>query len=262
MSRFVTGGESVDHHAGRPAIVMGGAPCLPDDLSRVDLPGALRISANEHGARLGPVDWCVFGDRTHQITREPMVERIRRHHAGPMVTQQFLAEPEPGVVRLHNWAQWGVPANSGHMAVLWAWLLGCRPIVVCGIEHYSGGTYHHDPRAKSAGHYKKAGHYDGIFKTLFFRLQPCMVRAVSGPLAKIVGTYDPKEPVPRLPVPGRWQAYWAQEFGLYRVLQTHALTRVGPQQFKAGDVVRLSGWEAREGLKYEWLVKENDNGAV
>lgn len=236
-----------------PALILGGAPSLPTDLER--LPEALRstatrVSANEHGARLGPVQWVVCGDRNHQVTREPMLERVRQFHDGPVVTQHFVE----GTVRLHNWHQWYIPASSGHMAILWAWLLGHSPIIVCGIEHYTGGTYFHDPKFPSSGFTKRKDYHLDWFKKLYFQIQPCTIRAASGPLGKVVGYFDPKETLsPSYRRHHRRDAYWLQTIHPYQFTKTNPLTRVGPTQFSEGDIAHLTDAEAKDGLKFGWL---------
>jgi hypothetical protein len=242
----------------RPAIILGGAPCLLPDLEKIPKPlleEALKFSANEHGARVLPVDWCVSGDRNHQVTGESMYSRVRQFHAGNILTQHFVE----GTTRLHTWNQWKFPASSGHMAILWAWLLNCSPIIVCGIEHYTGKTYHHDPAAKSSGLTKTADrHMDG-FKKLFFQIQPSTIRAVSGPLARVTGTFRPGE---HLPVMGRLhhrrEVYWHQSFAWFEFLESHSLTKVGPQSFKVGDRAFLTETEAKDGIKFGWLRKIPD----
>lgn len=127
-------------HMGRPAVIMGGAPSLPEALKRCPN-DAVYISANQHGAMLRKIDYIFYTDRVHQTTNAPMRVMLKKYGA-PLVGPQ----PDADYVMASDLA-----ANSGIRAILFAGLLGCDPIIVTGIEMYQGNTYWHDHDCKSTG---------------------------------------------------------------------------------------------------------------
>lgn len=129
-----------DIHKGRPAVVMGGAPSLPEALRRCP-DNAVYISANQHGAMLRKVDYIFYTDRVHQSTNAPMRLMLKRYGVplvGPQPDADYVMETT-------------IEANSGIRAILFAEILGCDPVIVVGIEMYQGKTYWHDHHAKSTG---------------------------------------------------------------------------------------------------------------
>ncbi len=132
--------ELAGKYKGRPAVVMGGAPSLPEALKHCPA-DAVYISANQHGALLRKVDYIVYTDRAHQRTNCPMRLMLKKYGA-PLVAPQLDAD---------YFMETTIQANSGIRAILLAGILGCDPIIVTGIEMYQGKTYFHDPEAKSSG---------------------------------------------------------------------------------------------------------------
>lgn len=127
--------ELVHAHYGMPAVVMGGGPSLPSELERC--PGrdqAIYISANDHGAKLCGCDYIVAHDKIEERLRPFGVPIVSRHLFADIRYVTFPA------------------ANSGVIAAWFAAMLGCAPIHTTGMDCWTGGTYWHDPEAKSAGH--------------------------------------------------------------------------------------------------------------
>lgn len=135
--------ELTGRYRGRPAVIMGGAPSLPEALKHCP-EDAVYISANQHGAMLRKVDYIFYTDRVHQTTNAPM-RLILKKYGAPLVGPQ----PDADYVMVSD-----IEANSGIRAILFAGLLGCDPIIVTGIEMYQGQTYWHDPVGKSTGYDK------------------------------------------------------------------------------------------------------------
>jgi hypothetical protein len=127
-------------YKGRPAVVMGGAPSLPESLKACP-DDAVYISANHHGAILRKVDFIVYVDRLHQVSFAPMKMLLSKYKV-PLVS----IREEADIVMPHQF-----DGNSGLQAILFACMLKCDPIIVVGIEMFKGKTYFHDPDAKSSG---------------------------------------------------------------------------------------------------------------
>lgn len=166
--------ELKDRHAGRPAVVMGGAPSLPEALKHCPK-DAVYISANQHGAMLRKVDYIVHTDRVQQTTNLPMRMLLKKYGA-PLVSPQ----PDADYILENN-----IEANSGIRAILFAGILGCNPIIVTGIEMYQGDTYFHDLKARSSG----------------FDKDPDKIRAMLDELVVITSHLNIKQIMCNLPFP-------------------------------------------------------------
>lgn len=127
-------------YAGRPAVVMGGAPSMPESLKLCPA-DAVYISANQHGAMLRPCDFILCVDHRHQVLGIPMRLMLQRY-GYPIVGMQEGADYV---------MPWRYDGNSGLHAIIFACLLGCNPVIAIGIEMFKGKTYFHDPDAKSSG---------------------------------------------------------------------------------------------------------------
>ena len=93
---------------------------------------------NEHGARLRACDYVVCFDSIEQ--------RVRRYAGrAPIVSPQWFAD-----IRVANHPY--LPDSSA-LAAWCAWMMGCAPIVLCGIDLYGGqgGVYWHSREAESRG---------------------------------------------------------------------------------------------------------------
>lgn len=174
-------------HAGRPAVVCGGAPSLPSDLQRVyDSPTwswAKFISANHHAfkATLEPRPW---------------VDYIACCDNGPNdENRKLLRTFGRPIVSPRRWADFRVLAptisNSAAVGVYVAWAMGCAPIIVCGVELYTGGTYFDDPEAESSGHTITLQQHLQRWSKLKHELSTAAIRVVSGPLLELFPAFDP-----------------------------------------------------------------------
>lgn len=171
-SRTLT--DLIHRHRGRPAVVMGGAPSLVQDMLAVPL-DAIRLSANDHGAKLERVDYIVCSDN---------IEPRLRPFGCPIVGPRHWCDYR--VLGFH-------PSNSGALAVLVAWVLGCAPILVAGVSLYQGPTYWHDPKAKSTGQQITLEMHLRRWTKLKQMPAGYVVRPMSGPLLSLFPPYDPRE---------------------------------------------------------------------
>lgn len=227
------------------AIVMGGGPSLLSDLERLTLYSKpIHISANEHGARFVKPDWVVCGDKHHQSTKELMRDRVRKVTDAPIITPHFVE----GTTRLHNWARWGLPGNSGYQAILWARLLGYSKIFLCGFDLYQGDlTYATDKPGEpssSSGKTKLLKVHTGNFHRYYCLLQPASIRAVSGPLGRLTGYWDAQEYLSDFEFPAS-QDYFNQVWRSVEITAKHDRCSLEGIRLPYGEVVQLTHWETR-----------------
>lgn len=179
--------------AGKPILVVGGGPSVNFDLPRLTTEPACVISANEHGFKqqFFKVDLVTNVDKIHCLEKRPMQE-ILRPFGVPIVNK-------------HSWADYRLPdwtfnGNTGLTAIALAALLGANPVIVTGIDMWSGGRlYFHDPKGA-----KKEAKHRLVRKTISKRdrerIKPLKafcagahVRPMSGPLTEWFKQYDPEE---------------------------------------------------------------------
>jgi hypothetical protein len=154
-------------YAGRPAVVMGGAPSMPAAVAQCPA-DAVYISANQHGAMLRKCDFVVCVDQRHQVLGIPMRLMLQRY-----------GYP---IVGMHEGCDYVMPwrydGNSGLHAILFACLLGCSPVIATGIEMFKGKTYFHDPDAKSSGFTKPEEFVERVLAELEGLVAGCDVQQV------------------------------------------------------------------------------------
>ncbi len=164
----------VHAHAGRPAVVLGGGYTLPDDM--VGLPAdAVHISANEHGCKLRKCDYIVCCDE---------VEKKVRPFKTPIIGTKLWAD-----YRIFE----KVVPNSGALACMAAWVMGCSPIIIAGCSLYQGATYWHDHGATSTGQLLDLDRHLARWSKLKTLFPNAMFRVVSGPLEAIFPLYNADE---------------------------------------------------------------------
>lgn len=170
-------------YSGRPIVAMGGGVNLPSGLEQCP-ETAIYLSANEHGALLQPVDFIVCLDQIEEKLRQFSVPIIGRPHWCDY--------------RIQDWEDIG---NSGVTAAWVAWVLGGHPIILAGMNCYQGGTYHHDPDARSTGNLRTLEDHEERWKALSGHLPGAVVRSCSGPTVDIFGQWDPDESLPEFAAP-------------------------------------------------------------
>lgn len=179
--------DLIPNVCGRPVVVMGGAPSLPDDVERVAHDDCVYISANQHGLMLRDCDYSVYVDPVHQVTGERMQEKLSAFGV-PTISPVFGAD-----YRIPNWDSIGFKGNCGLHAIWVAYLLGASAIIVCGIECYQGGTYWHDPKGKSSSVGRGIQFFEKRIAELKKIIDVSRVRVVSGHLNNHFISYDPRE---------------------------------------------------------------------
>lgn len=188
-------GELVLRRVGVPAVVLCGGPSVTS-FDANDLAGdTLLFSANAHGAKLVGerygfgVDYIVSVDNIHTETKEPM-EPMLRQYGVPIISPQFWAD-----YRLHDW---GFAGNSGMQAIYVAWLMGCSPIVVFGMDCYATGTYWHNPNLQNISSGRNASFFLNKLRSLHNLCGSDHIRVAGHSLAGQF--FPPYNPAERMPV--------------------------------------------------------------
>jgi len=164
---------------GRPAAVLGGGPSLPDQLRLVPADAVL-IGVNHHASRLVDCDYIVFNDpHTFDDVRDLPGEKI---------------SPHPHVSNVRPTGIWpaGFSAGTG------AWLaghLGCRPIILCGMDLYQGDRkYFHGEGPPEP---VDLGDRLAMWRRCFDQVPGCDgIRAAGGPLVEVFGEWTPSAEAP------------------------------------------------------------------
>ncbi len=159
------------------------------------------FSVNHHGALLGVAE--LAGADLLAIRRaagDPFPERVQADY---MVHKDVLARfwpvglPVPPVcVSQRSDAALVIvdPPTVSLSSMLAAWVayeLGCCPIVLCGMDCYDGGTYWHEPDAKSNGNILTTAAHVERWRVQMGPVVPAsFLRAASGPLVAVYGEME------------------------------------------------------------------------
>jgi hypothetical protein len=136
--------------------------------------------ANDHGFRhaaFPPVDYMVAMDEIE--------ERLRAHEA-PIVSPRIWAD-----IRM---VEGKPPVNNSGMVAAWvAWVMGCAPIILVGMDLYTAGTYFWDETAHSSSQKKSLLDLVQRWQRVEEAAPGIQLRPVNGPLCDVFPTYDPTE---------------------------------------------------------------------
>lgn len=166
-------------HAGRPAAILGGGPSLPDDVARLPR-DAVMISVNQHGVLLAPCDYIIYLDERVGNLLPPGAAGVR-------------VSPHGDVADYSTQGLWDNGFTASAAAAL-ALLLGCRPVILCGMDLYQGATYWHDRAAPSPGRQMGLVNQLQAWRVALDRLPGSeWLRAMSGPLVSVFGQYEKGE---------------------------------------------------------------------
>lgn len=133
-----------ERHLGQPGVVIGGGPSLIDQV--ITLPAdAVRIGVNDHGHKaleaglIDRLDYCVYLDKA--VGAKLAGRGVPIISSFPDVADYVFARGSD---------VWQPGFTSGTAAWL-ALYMGCDPVILAGMDCYTGPTYFHDAEAKSSG---------------------------------------------------------------------------------------------------------------
>lgn len=171
---------------GRPGAVLGGGPSLPDDMKLLPK-GCVLIAVNYHYHRWSGKhpDFMVYNDHLEadDILRVEVeaTKAIRVSPHGPSSDVEFDVKAWTGFYS----------SNTATWLALW---MGCDPVILCGMDCYTGEEVYCHPHERDVGpsHYPLEAHLrpwqeEGV------NLLPNVerVKVMSGPLIGIFGAYQP-----------------------------------------------------------------------
>lgn len=166
-----------DKLAGRGAAVLGGGPSLPGDLARLPK-GSILIAVNYHALYHCKPEYMVYNDHPES---DPLLLQAVKDFAGIRISPDPSSDVEFDV---DVWTGF-YSSNTAAWFALW---LGCDPVVLCGMDCYTGErVYCHDYSHDSpAFHYPLDDHLRPWYEEGVHRLPHVeRVRVMSGPLARI-----------------------------------------------------------------------------
>lgn len=166
--------EFVHCHLGKPATIIGGAPSRLTDVPLCPQNGIF-ISANDHGLLQRDCDYIAacedLGIRLFQWER-PIIASWSRADI------RVFEVPLPNSAALGAWA---------------AYVMGCAPVVIAGVECYQGKTYPQDPDLRTSGHKLTLKEHLLHWQKLDLLAPRGIFRAISGPLLSIFPRYSSAE---------------------------------------------------------------------
>lgn len=162
--------ELVHKHVGEAAVIIGGAPSRLMDIKQCPKE-AVFISANDHGCRQQTCHYICACEDLGERLFSWKIPVISGH---PMSDYRVFDIPLPNSAALGAWA---------------AWIMGCTPIVVTGVECYQGKTYVGDPHARTSGHSLVLEEHLHRWERLNYLCPGIQIRVISGPLARVFPMY-------------------------------------------------------------------------
>jgi hypothetical protein len=226
----------VHRHAGRAAVIVGGGESVLDVFGggsghRPPRDG-LYISANAHGCKLSDTGMAPRPD--YLVCMDKRMGETLRPYGIPIVSTREFAD----VALFENPLR-----SSGMLAAYVAWIMGCAPIVLCGMDCYTGGTYFHDATARSTGGQLPLARQVERWRQLLVVAPGGMFRSTGGPLARHFPAYDRWE----APCPLAYAAAVRAQVAGWQV----RITRVPPGKspYRVGEQREVSPREARRLIK-------------
>lgn len=168
-------------YAGKPAAVLGGGPSLPGDLARLPA-NCLLIAVNEHAFHICKPEFMVYNDQPD--SSPGLLEAVRQAKA-------VRVSPDPSSDILFDVPVW-TGFYSSNTAAWFAGWMGCDPILLCGMDCYQGDqVYFHPSQADCPTYHYPLDHHIRPWIEDGRKLIPHVerVRAMSGPLGNVFGTY-------------------------------------------------------------------------
>ena len=224
---------------GRPALVVGGGPSAPAQYAEVisALHNPVVVSANGHAAKLGlQPDFVVCKDHQHTETKELMEPALRAIGA-PLVSRHYWAD--------YRLSGWPIQGNSGMMALGFAVMLGCRPVVPIGFDCYQNGTYFHDLTAKNISIGLRESMWESRYQRFARRLEGASIRPLAGPLCKHYPRFNPAGDNAPYHMPLALRPYETQRATWVRALRPFLIKGESSGEVPVGWVLPLDDAELR-----------------
>lgn len=141
-------------HRGRAAVIVGGGDSIKTSLPKCPA-DAIYIGVNDHGLRYLK-DHPELGRRIELVVACDKIEERARADIGLPGMKRDRQPWGLPVVSRHCWGDYRLlkmPGTCSGMAAAWvARFMGCAPVILTGMDLYSGGRAYHDaPKAKSSG---------------------------------------------------------------------------------------------------------------
>lgn len=221
--------ELIHAHAGRPAVIVGGGESVQEQLLRCP-DTAIHISANQHGCLARACDYIFCADAIEDkvFTRSDKSLYTLRVFGVPIISPRPSAD---------YWLFDQTLASSGVMAAWCAWVMGCAPIILVGMDCYQGGTYWHDKSALSSGRGIPLHRHIARWTALLNQAPGGQFRSMGGPLVGLMRLYDTHEtgvsPPPRALLESKLAGVQVQ-------FTRPCADIVTPRMFQPGDRTELS----------------------
>lgn len=207
-------------HVGRPALIIGGGESAPEQIKLAPA-GAVTISVNQHGMLLHKCDYIVACDNKpgrRYVSPKGLLDL--RELGAPVISPR---------VEMADYRIFKIPINNSGCTAAWvAWVMGCSPICLAGMDLYLGkATYFHSPLAHSTGKFLPEGNHLNKWRLLQQALpSSVMLRPLGGPLAgKEFPAYSAVEPIS--PAPSREEVLAQARGHLVKLVKTGQVIEVG-----------------------------------
>ena len=197
---------------------------------------AVVLSANQHGCLLRKCDYLVACDNKpgrRYVSPKGLVD-LREFHTPIISPRESMAD-----FRIFN-----VPVNSSGVMAAWAaWLMGCSPIMLAGMDLYLGKTtYFHSPSAVSTGRHLPSGAHLAKWGLLKEKTGgSIMLRPLGGPLIGLFPAYSIDEQ--KLALPTREFLLKMAQGALVKMKATGKIVEVTPVEMhrglRRGDLARI-----------------------
>lgn len=181
--------ELINHHAQKPAAILGGGTNLPEDMKRIPL-NCILIAVNDHAIHIGvKPDYMVFMDDPNikpELIR--VVDQWHNEQKGMRVTEGLAWTDVDlrGVVR--------PDLRSGLWSAWFAMYLDCSPILLCGMDLYTlEKKYCHDHDNFMGHKYifdEPIQHHIEQWQQIKKYKRAKRMRAMSGPLMDVFGGFE------------------------------------------------------------------------
>lgn len=176
----------LNKYVDRPAGILGGGPSLPDDIARLPK-DAILIAVNDHALNWCEPEFMVFMDDPHQVP--DLIDAIPNYKG-----IKLCPNPDHSDVDIKG-AGWWDGGFSSPFAVWLAFHLGCKPVLLCGMDCYQGDVKYAntDRRVPAPDHPVYTYPLENHLRAWRTAMKKCpdvsIIKAMSGPLVEMFGEF-------------------------------------------------------------------------